>query len=77
MPLRHATASSALSFVYQGMHRANGHDLVQAAWQVVGAVPWANLHCLFWQTLIPSATAWMGRRGLAAVPMAVYDWSRC
>ncbi|MCB9430837.1 MAG: DUF1211 domain-containing protein [Ardenticatenaceae bacterium] len=61
-----------LSFVFLGIYWNNHHHLLQTARQVNGRVLWANLHLLFWLSLIPFATAWMGETSFAALPTAVY-----
>ena len=61
-----------LSFVFLGIYWNNHHHLLQTARQVTGRVLWANLHLLFWLSLIPFATAWMGETSFAALPTAVY-----
>ncbi len=61
-----------LSFVTIGIYWTNHHHLLQAADRVDGRVLWANLHLLFWLSLFPFATAWMGERGFAPIPTAVY-----
>ena len=64
--------SYALSFVYLGIYWSNHHNLFQAVERVNGAVLWANLHLLFWLTLVPFTTAWIGTNHFAAWPTAVY-----
>jgi len=64
--------SYALSFVYLGIYWSNHHNLFQAVERVNGAVLWANLHLLFWLTLVPFTTAWIGDNHFAAWPTAVY-----
>ncbi|HTL05530.1 MAG TPA: TMEM175 family protein [Gemmatimonadales bacterium] len=64
--------SYVLSFVYLGIYWNNHHHLLQAATQVSGGVLWANLHLLFWLTLVPFVTAWMGATHFAAGPVAAY-----
>ena len=64
--------SYLLSFVYLGIYWNNHHHLLQAADHVTGRVLWANLHLLFWLSLIPFATGWMGRHHLEPVPSATY-----
>ena len=64
--------SYALSFVFLGIYWNNHHHLFQAVNRINGTVLWANLHLLFWLSLIPFATGWLGERGLAAVPVALY-----
>jgi uncharacterized membrane protein len=61
-----------LSFVFIGIYWNNHHHLLRAARRVTGGVMWANLHLLFWLSLTPFATAWMGDAHLAPVPTAVY-----
>jgi uncharacterized membrane protein len=61
-----------LSFIFLGIYWNNHHHLLQAARQVNGQILWANLHLLFWLSLIPIATSWMGETHLAALPVAVY-----
>jgi uncharacterized membrane protein len=64
--------SYVLSFVYLGIYWNNHHHLWQAAKHVNGRILWANLHLLFWLSLIPFATAWMGENNFAELPMALY-----
>jgi len=61
-----------LSFVFLGIYWNNHHHLLQAAKHVDGRVLWANMHLLFWLSLIPFATGWMGENGFAAEPVALY-----
>ena len=61
-----------LSFIYIGIYWNNHHHLMHAARGVSGAMLWANLHLLFWLSLVPAATAWMGSTRFAAVPTALY-----
>ena len=64
--------SYVLSFVYVGIYWNNHHHLLHATHRVNGAIMWANLHLLFWQSLIPFTTAWMGENHFAPVPTALY-----
>lgn len=64
--------SYALSFLYLGIYWNNHHHLLRAAKSVDGAVMWANLHLLFWLSLIPFATGWMGENHSAGWPTALY-----
>jgi uncharacterized membrane protein len=62
----------ALSFVYVGIYWNNHHHLFQAVHRIDGGVLWLNLHLLFWLSLLPFVTAWVGEAGLEAVPVAAY-----
>jgi TMEM175 potassium channel family protein len=62
----------ALSFVYLGIYWNNHHHMLAAASRVTGAAMWANLHLLFWLSLIPFSTAWMSEHRFPPVPTAVY-----
>jgi uncharacterized membrane protein len=62
----------ALSFVYIGIYWNNHHHLFQVVQSVSGSVLWANLHLLFWLSLLPFATAWMDESGFAELPTVVY-----
>ena len=62
----------ALSFVYLGIYWNNHHHLLQACNRVTGAILWANLHLLFWLSLIPVTTAWMSENHSATAPSALY-----
>jgi len=62
----------ALSFVYLGIYWNNHHYLIHAATSVTASVLWANLHLLFWLSLTPFVTGWMGHHHLEAVPTAAY-----
>ena len=64
--------SYILSFVYVGIYWNNHHHLMQAARNVDGAVLWANLHLLFWLSLLPFATAWMGENDFGRWPVTLY-----
>ncbi len=66
--------SYVLSFVYVGIYWNNHHHLLHACRRVDGAVMWANLHLLFWLSLIPFATGWMGENHFAELPVAVYGF---
>jgi len=61
-----------LSFVFLGIYWSNHHHMLHAARQVSGAALWANLHLLFWLSLIPFVTRWVGATDVATVPTAVY-----
>jgi len=62
----------ALSFVYLAIYWNNHHHLLHATGQINGTVLWANMHLLFWLSLIPFATRWLGESGLAPTPTAAY-----
>ena len=62
----------ALSFVYLGIYWSNHHHMLQATDRVSGVILWANLHLLFWLSLIPFTTAWMGENDFAPTPAAAY-----
>ncbi len=64
--------SYVLSFIYVGIYWNNHHHLLHGARRISGAVLWANLHLLFWLSLIPFVTGWMGENHFAAVPAALY-----
>ncbi len=64
--------SYVLSFIYLAIYWNNHHHLLQTVARVDGLILWANCHLLFWLSLIPAATAWMGENLLAPVPTAVY-----
>ena len=71
-PLIPVLLSYILSFVYIGIYWSNHHHLLQATQRVNGATLWANLHLLFWQSLIPFTTAWMGENHFATWPVVLY-----
>ncbi len=65
-------AAYALSFVFVGIYWNNHHHMLRASNGIDGRVMWANLHFLFWLSLAPFATSWLGENPLAAVPTALY-----
>src|SRR5919202_4192300 len=65
-------AAYALSFVYLGIYWNNHHHMLAAVHRVNGVALWANLHLLFWLSLVPFATAWMSENDFPPVPTAVY-----
>jgi uncharacterized membrane protein len=71
-PLIPVFLSYVLSFLYIGIYWNNHHHLLQAAHRVNGRVLWANLHLLFWLSLFPFATGWVGENHFAALPVALY-----
>ena len=72
LDLKWVIASYVLSFVYIGIYWNNHHHMLHAARHVTGAVLWANLHLLFWLSLVPFATSWMGETLFAPVPTSTY-----
>src|ERR671933_411594 len=71
-PLVPVFLSYVLSFVFIGIYWNNHHHLLQAAQQVDGRILWANLHLLFWLSLTPFVTQWMGENNFAPWPVALY-----
>jgi uncharacterized membrane protein len=71
-PLWPTILSYLLSFVFIGIYWNNHHHLWQVVERVNGAVLWANLHLLFWLSLVPFVTAWMGENHFASAPVALY-----
>jgi len=61
-----------MSFVYVGIYWNNHHHMLHTSTTVTGAMLWANLHLLFWLSLFPFATGWMGENHFAAVPTSLY-----
>ena len=71
-PLLPVFLSYALSFVYIGIYWNNHHHMLHASHRVTGGMLWANLHLLFWLSLIPFTTGWMGENHFAPLPSALY-----
>jgi uncharacterized membrane protein len=71
-PLIPVFLSYVLSFVYIGIYWNNHHHMLHATESVSGPILWANLHLLFWLSLIPAATGWMGENHFAPAPTALY-----
>ena len=71
-PLIPVFLSYVLSFIYLGIYWNNHHHMLHAARHISGGVLWANLHLLFWLSLVPFTTAWMGDNHFARMPVAVY-----
>lgn len=71
-PLTHVFLSYVLSFVFVGIYWNNHHHMLHAAERVNGKILWANLHLLFWLSLVPFTTAWMGENHFAPLPAAIY-----
>ncbi len=72
MPLIPVFFSYVLSFIFIGIYWNNHHHMLQAASKVNGSVLWANLHLLFWLSLLPFTTGWMGENSFADAPVALY-----
>ena len=73
-PVLPVLLSYVLSFIYLGIYWNNHHHLFQATEQVSGGILWANLHLLFWLSLFPFTTAWMGENHLGVIPTAIYGF---
>jgi len=71
-PLLPVFLSYVLSFVYVAIYWNNHHHMLQVTRQVDGAILWANMHLLFWLSLIPFVTGWMGENRFAPAPTALY-----
>ena len=71
-PLLPIFLTYVLSFVYLGIYWCNHHHLLQAATRINGKILWANLHLLFWLSLVPFITGWMGENHFASLPTAAY-----
>jgi uncharacterized membrane protein len=72
LPLLPTFLSYVLSFVYVGIYWNNHHHLLHTCTAVTGAMLWANLHLLFWLSLLPFATGWMGENHFSAAPTILY-----
>lgn len=71
-PLIPVFLSYILSFIFIGIYWSNHHHLIQAVKHVNGRILWANLHLLFWLSLVPFVTGWMGENHFAALPVSLY-----
>ena len=71
-PLLPVFLSYVLSFIYLGIYWNNHHHMLHTCRQITGPILWANLHLLFWLSLIPFATGWMGENHFASLPTALY-----
>ncbi|HRK21293.1 MAG TPA: TMEM175 family protein [Fimbriimonadaceae bacterium] len=71
-PLIPVFLSYILSFIYLGIYWNNHHHMLQASRKVNGAILWANMHLLFWLSLVPFVTGWMGENSFARWPMFLY-----
>ena len=72
MPVLPKFLSYTVSFIYIGIYWNNHHHLLQAAKEVNGSILWANMHLLFWLSLIPFVTGWMGENNFATMPIVFY-----
>ena len=72
LPVGPVFLAYVLSFVFLGIYWSNHHHLLQVVVHINGRVLWANLHLLFWLSLIPFATGWMGENNFAAYPVSLY-----
>jgi uncharacterized membrane protein len=73
-PLLPVLLSYVLSFIYVGIYWNNHHHMLHATTRVNGGVLWANLHLLFWLSLIPFVTGWMGENHFGTLPVALYGF---
>jgi uncharacterized membrane protein len=71
-PLLPVLLSYVLSFVYLGIYWNNHHHMLHGTSRVTGAILWANLHLLFWLSLVPFVTGWMGEHPFTSTPAALY-----
>ena len=71
-PLLPVFLTYVLSFIYLGIYWNNHHHMLHVTQHVSGAILWANLHLLFWLSLFPFVTGWMGENHFAAIPTALY-----
>jgi uncharacterized membrane protein len=74
MPLVPVVLSYILSFIYIGIYWNNHHHMMHTVKSVTGSILWANLHLLFWLSLIPFVTGWMGENHFSSKPMALYGF---
>jgi len=71
-PMAHAFSTYVISFIYLGIYWNNHHHMLHAADRINGRILWANLHLLFWLSLVPVTTGWVGDSHLAPLPTAIY-----
>ena len=74
LPLLPAFISYVVSFIYVGIYWNNHHHMLSTVKQVNGRILWANLHLLFWLSLIPFTTAWMGENNFTTIPLVLYGF---
>jgi len=72
LSLSHILSSYVLSFIFIGIYWNNHHHMMHAVERVNGGVLWANLHLLFWLSLVPFTTGWLNESGYAPIPVATY-----
>ncbi len=72
IPIIPEVLSYVLSFIYLGIYWSNHHHLMHTVQRVTGGILWANLHLLFWLSLVPFVTGWIGENHFAPLPMALY-----
>ncbi len=72
LPLLPSILTYVLSFIFLGIYWNNHHHMFQLCARITGRILWANLHLLFWLSLVPFATGWMGENHFAALPTAAY-----
>ena len=73
-PMLPVFLSYLLSFIYLGIYWNNHHHLIHAAEKITGGVLWANLHLLFWLSIVPFVTSWMGESHFSSAPTALYGF---
>ena len=73
-PLLSVFLSYVLSFIYIGIYWNNHHHMLQICEKVTGPILWANLHLMFWLSLLPFSTAWMGENHFGTIPSAIYGF---
>jgi uncharacterized membrane protein len=73
-PLLPVFISYVLSFLYIGIYWNNHHHMLHAAHKVTGGILWNNMHLLFWLSLVPFVTGWMGENNFASLPVALYGF---
>jgi uncharacterized membrane protein len=74
LPVLPVLGSYVLSFIYVGIYWSNHHHMLHAVQHISGGVLWANLHLLFWLSLVPFVTGWMGENHFDTVPVAAYGF---
>ncbi|MBE7565982.1 MULTISPECIES: TMEM175 family protein [Acidithiobacillus] len=72
LPVLPVFLSYIMSFIYVGIYWNNHHNMLQASGKITGSILWANLHLLFWLSLFPFVTSWMGENHFATAPTELY-----